>query len=72
MVGSILTDDCIDAIPIFYWIRSKSDDHIWVLTRSMDMDMSVPENGLEYAGDLSIDLLDTIQTTFRDTTGEWW
>ena len=70
-MGSILTDDCIDPIPIFYWIRSKADDHIWVLTRRMDMDMSVSENGLEYTSDLRIDLLDTVESTLTHSSREW-
>ena len=70
-MGPIFADDRIDTIPILYGIRSITNDHIWVLTRGMDMHMPKSENGLEDARDLCIDLLDTIESTLTHSSREW-
>jgi hypothetical protein len=70
MMSSVFTDYRVDPISIFYWIGSISDDHIGMLTCGMYMNMAVAEDSLEDAGDLSIDLLDSIKSTLRDTTRE--
>jgi hypothetical protein len=72
MVWSIFTNDSIDTVSIFYWIRGESYDHIWVLTRSMYMNMSISQDRLEDACDFSIDLLYSIQTTFTHSSWERW
>ena len=72
MMGSIVTDNWVDFVPIFHWTRSICYDHIWVLTRSMYMDMPISEKSLEYAGDISIDLLHSVESALSDTTREWW
>ena len=69
---SILTDDRIDFVPIFYWIGSVADDHIWVFTRCMDMYMAIAEDSLQDSCDLSVDLLDSIESTLADSSRERW
>ena len=72
MIISIGLDNIINAPSIFYRIWGIIHDHVRCFTRSMDMDIPIVKNGLQYSFCMSIYFLDAVETTFCHTAWEGW
>lgn len=61
---SVGLDDIVDSASIFYRIRSIVYYHVRSFACGMDMDIAISEDSLEDSGCMSINFLDSIETTF--------